>query len=141
MIWLGVFGSSLAYLIYFRLVHVLGATRMSLITYVMPIVGIVLGVLVLDETLDLRTIVGTAIILGGVGLVNGKRGNRRLFGRAPATPPEPAAPATPAGTSRAGRGTRRIADLTGPALPRRALSPRAPAGTRPARSARPPRAG
>jgi len=95
VIWLGVFGSSLAYLIYFRLVHVLGATRMSLITYVMPIVGIVLGVLVLDETLDLRTIVGTAIILGGVGLVNSKRGNRRLFGRAPATPPEPAAPATP----------------------------------------------
>ena len=85
MIWLGVFGSSLAYLIYFRLVHVIGPTRMSLITYVMPIVGIVLGVLVLDETMDLRTIIGTAIILRGVGLVNITRGNRRLFGRAPAT--------------------------------------------------------
>ena len=77
------FGSSLAYLIYFRLVHVLGPTRISLITYVMPIVGIVLGVIVLNETIDLRTIVGTAIILAGVGLVNSRRGTRRLFGRAP----------------------------------------------------------
>ena len=87
MIWLGVFGSSLAYLIYFRLVHILGATRMSLITYVMPIVGIVLGVLVLNETIDARTIAGTAIILGGVGLVNSQWGNRRLFGRGRETPP------------------------------------------------------
>ncbi len=87
VLWLGVFGSSLAYLIYFRLVHVLGPTRISLITYVMPIVGIILGVLVLDETIDLRTIVGTAIILAGVGLVNSRRGTRRLFGRGPAEVP------------------------------------------------------
>ncbi len=92
VVWLGVFGSSLAYLIYFRLVHVLGPTRMSLITYVMPIVGIVLGVLVLDETIDARTIAGTAIILAGVGLVNSRRGTRRLFGRAPE--PVEAPPAT-----------------------------------------------
>ena len=45
----------------------LGPTRISLITYVMPIVGIVLGVLVLDETIDSARVVGTAIILGGVG--------------------------------------------------------------------------
>jgi drug/metabolite transporter (DMT)-like permease len=82
IVWLGVFGSSLAYLIYFRLVHVLGPTRMSLITYVMPIVGIVLGMLVLNETIDLRTIAGTAVILAGVGLVNSRRGARRVFGRA-----------------------------------------------------------
>ena len=92
VLWLGVFGSSLAYLIYFRLVHVMGPTRISLITYVMPIVGIVLGVLVLDESIDLRTIVGTAIILGGVGLVNSRRGARRLFGRAA---PEPGVEASP----------------------------------------------
>jgi drug/metabolite transporter (DMT)-like permease len=81
VIWLGVFGSSLAYLIYFRLVHVLGATRMSLITYVMPIVGIVLGLLVLNETIDIRTIIGAAIILAGVGLVNSHRASRTLYSR------------------------------------------------------------
>ena len=81
VVWLGVFGSSLAYLIYFRLVHVLGATRISLITYVMPIVGIIAGVLVLNETIDIRTVVGAAIILAGVGLVNSHRASRTLYRR------------------------------------------------------------
>ncbi len=90
VVWLGVFGSSLAYLIYFRLIHTMGPTRLSMITYVMPIVGIVLGFIVLGEALDLQTLVGTAIILGGVGLVNSSRGSRRIFGRGPVTtPPEP----------------------------------------------------
>ncbi len=96
VLWLGVFGSSLAYLIYFRLVHVLGPTRLSLITYIMPIVGIVLGVAVLNETIDLRTLAGTAIILGGVGLVNGSRSSRRIFGRKLAAVAGPAAVAVPA---------------------------------------------
>jgi hypothetical protein len=39
---------------------------------------------VLGETIDLRIATGTAIILAGVGLVNSRRGTRRLFGRAPA---------------------------------------------------------
>lgn len=94
VVWLGVFGSSLAYLIYFRLVHVLGPTRMSLITYVMPIVGIVMGVLVLNETIDLRTVIGTGIVLAGVGLVSSRRGARRLFGRAVVKVPPDAAPAS-----------------------------------------------
>ncbi|MEO8228341.1 MAG: EamA family transporter [Chloroflexota bacterium] len=81
LVWLGVFGSSLAYLIYFRLVHVLGPTRISLITYVMPIVGIVLGVLVLNEGIDIRTVIGAAIILAGVGLVNSRRASRTIYGR------------------------------------------------------------
>ena len=94
VVWLGVFGSSLAYLIYFRLIHRLGPTRLSLITYVMPIVGIVLGVAVLSETIDARTLIGTAIILGGVGLVNSGRRSRRIFGRQPAAAPAEAPPTT-----------------------------------------------
>jgi drug/metabolite transporter (DMT)-like permease len=92
VVWLGVFGSSLAYLIYFRLVHVLGPTRLSLITYIMPIVGIVLGLLVLSETIDIRTVVGAAIILAGVGLVNSRRASRTIYGRselAPTAEPPP----------------------------------------------------
>ena len=84
VLWLGIFGSSLAYLIYFRLIHVMGPTRVSLITYVMPIVGIVLGFLVLGERLEPQTFIGAAIILGGVGLVNSRRSSRRIFGRASA---------------------------------------------------------
>lgn len=81
VVWLGVFGSSLAYLIFFRLVHTLGPTRISLIAYVMPIVAIVAGMLVLDEVLELQMIIGTAVILAGVGLANSRLGARRIFGR------------------------------------------------------------
>jgi drug/metabolite transporter (DMT)-like permease len=87
VIWLGVFGSALAYLIYFRLVHVLGPTRLSLITYLMPVVAIALGIAVRGERLDVREVIGTGIILGGVGLVNSGFGKRRLFGRAAAEVP------------------------------------------------------
>lgn len=70
--WLGVFGSACAYLLYFRLVHTFGPTRLSLITYVMPIVAIALGFFVLGEGVDARIVLGTALILGGVGLVNAR---------------------------------------------------------------------
>jgi drug/metabolite transporter (DMT)-like permease len=109
VIWLGVFGSSLAYLIYFRLVHVLGATRLSLITYLMPIVGIVLGLLVLNETIDIRTVVGAAIILAGVGLVNSRRPSRTLYGRsAPGDDGRPPAE----GVSQGDDGRPRVGSLT-----------------------------
>src|SRR3989304_1871290 len=82
--WLGVLGSAVAYPMYFPILNAWGATRTSLVTYVMPIVGIVLGVLVLRETIDAQVIVGTALVIGGIGLVNSQFGQRRLFGRSPA---------------------------------------------------------
>ena len=49
----------------------------------LPPVGIVLGVLVLNEAIDARIVLGTGLVVAGVGLVNGKFGRRRLFGRVP----------------------------------------------------------
>ncbi|MGH2407790.1 MAG: DMT family transporter [Candidatus Limnocylindrales bacterium] len=68
--WLGVFGSGLAFLIFFRILGRWGATRASLVAYLMPVVGLVLGVLVLSEPLDARLVVGTALVVGGIALVN-----------------------------------------------------------------------
>jgi drug/metabolite transporter (DMT)-like permease len=87
--WLGVLGSALAYLLLFRVIRSWGATRTTLVTYIMPIVGIVLGVAVLQEVLDLRTFVGTAVIIAGVAIVNSRMGQRRLYGRGPATAAAP----------------------------------------------------
>ena len=83
ILWLGIFGSGIAYLLVFRLFSNWGATRTTLIAYVIPPVGIVLGVLVLDEPIDIRIVLGTALVVAGVGLVNSKFGRRRLFGRVP----------------------------------------------------------
>ena len=58
VIWLGIFGSGLAYLGYFRLLGRWGATRTSLVAYLLPIVGIVLGFAVLQEPIDISLIAG-----------------------------------------------------------------------------------
>ena len=79
--WLGVLGSGLAYLVFFRLLATWGSTRSSLVAYLLPIVGIVLGFLVLDERVDGRVLIGTALVVGGVALANSRFGQRRLFGR------------------------------------------------------------
>ena len=86
--WLGIFGSGLAYMLYFRLLGRWGATRTSLVAYLLPVYGIVLGFLVLQEHIDITLILGTALIIAGVALVNGPWGQRRLFGAVP--PVEPA---------------------------------------------------
>jgi drug/metabolite transporter (DMT)-like permease len=83
ILWLGVFGSGLAYLAVFRLFAAWGATRTTMVAYEIPVWGIVLGFLVLAEPIDVRLLIGTALVVGGVALVNSPYGQRRLFGRVP----------------------------------------------------------
>lgn len=85
ILWLGVLGSGVAYLAFFRLLARWGATRTSLVAYVLPIVGIVLGFLVLQEPIDARMLLGTALIIAGVALVNSRFGRRLMFERKRAT--------------------------------------------------------
>jgi len=94
VLWLGLLGSGLAYLLFYRLLRDWGSTRTSMVAYLLPIVGIVLGYVVLGETVDARIIAGTALIIGGIALVNSRFGARRLYGRAtaPDTMTEPTAP-------------------------------------------------
>jgi drug/metabolite transporter (DMT)-like permease len=68
--WLGLLGSCAAYLLYFYLINAWGPTRASLVTYVFPVVGIVLGVVFLHEIVDWRLVVGSALIVGGIAVVN-----------------------------------------------------------------------
>jgi drug/metabolite transporter (DMT)-like permease len=87
--WLGLIGSGLAFLAFFYLLGRWGATRTSLVAYVMPVVGVVLGVIVLRETVSLPVLVGMALIIAGVALANSQFGQRRLLGRgAPAADPD-----------------------------------------------------
>jgi drug/metabolite transporter (DMT)-like permease len=89
VVWLGLLGSGLAYLSFFRLLAHWGSTRSSMVAYLLPVVGIVLGFIVLHETIDIRVLLGAALIVGGVALVNSPFGQRRLFGRrAPRPSPE-----------------------------------------------------
>ena len=58
VVWLGLFGSGLAYLLFFRLLGDWGPTRTSLVAYLLPVWGILLGVAVLQETVDSRVLLG-----------------------------------------------------------------------------------
>ena len=89
ILWLGIVGSGLAYLVVFRLFAAWGATRTTMVAYEIPVVGILLGFFVLAEPVDLRLLIGTGLVVGGVALVNSPYGRRRLYGRVP--PPVEAA--------------------------------------------------
>ena len=81
IVWLGLLGSGLAYLAYFRTLQRWGATRTSLVAYLLPIWGIGLGALVLSEPITPNMIVGAGLIIGGIALVNARYGTRPLFVR------------------------------------------------------------
>ena len=81
VVWLGLLGSGAAYLVFFRLLARWGATRTSLVAYLLPIWGIGLGAIVLSEPIDARLVLGTALVIGGIALVNWRRGLRLPFGR------------------------------------------------------------
>jgi len=83
VLWLGLLGSGIAYILNFRLLGRIGATRTSLLAYLLPVVGIVSGALMFGETVDARVVVGTGLVIAGVALVNSRMGERRLFGRTP----------------------------------------------------------
>jgi drug/metabolite transporter (DMT)-like permease len=83
ILWLGILGSGVAYLFVFRLFAAWGATRTTMVAYIIPVVGIALGFLVLSEPIDSRVLLGTAFVVGGVALVNSPWGRRRVFGRVP----------------------------------------------------------
>ena len=67
---LGVVGSALPGLMFYRLLKRVGATRASLAAYLVPVVAVVLGALVLDERLAWSTLHGMVLSLIGALLVN-----------------------------------------------------------------------
>jgi drug/metabolite transporter (DMT)-like permease len=69
--WLGltILGTVVAYLIYYALIERTGATFVSMVTYIVPVNGLLLGALVLAEPLTATLLVSLALILFGVLLV------------------------------------------------------------------------
>ena len=74
---LGALGTGVAYVAYFTLIREAGAVRASLVAYVIPVVGVILGAAVLDEPVAWNTLAGGLVIIAGVGLGTG--GLRLVF--------------------------------------------------------------
>ena len=61
-----------------------GATRTSLVTYISPVIAVILGAIFLNEHLQWTTVAGLVLIIAGVGLVtNVQLGAARLQNVAP----------------------------------------------------------
>ena len=82
IVWLGLLGSGFAYMAFFRLLAHWGAVRTTLVAYVIPVVGIALGWIVLQEPVGGRLLIGTGLVIAGVALVNSRYGRRLIFARA-----------------------------------------------------------
>jgi drug/metabolite transporter (DMT)-like permease len=78
---LGLICSALAFLVFFHLVAEAGASRATVITYVNPIVALLLGAAVLDEQITLGTFAGLLLILAGSWVATGGRLGRRVTDR------------------------------------------------------------
>jgi len=74
---LGIGGTGAGYIAYLWLIEVTGSVRASLVTYVIPIIGLFLGWLVLDESIGLNTVLGSLLIIAGVAVVMGGRAPTR----------------------------------------------------------------
>jgi drug/metabolite transporter (DMT)-like permease len=68
---LSIFGTATAFVIYYYLIERVSATYVSMVTYLVPIFGVILGILILDEQLGWNAYLGCALILLGVMIVNG----------------------------------------------------------------------
>ena len=91
---LGIFCTALAFLGFFTLIGEVGPARAPLFTYVIPIVAILLGVLVLGESLSLGLLVGFPLVIVGCWLAaTGGRLRPRAGARGDDLPalPEPVA--------------------------------------------------
>ncbi len=72
LVWLGLLGTFLAYLLFFYLIQSVGATRTMMVTYLLPVIGVSLGVIFLRERLDWPLAAGTLLVVGGVWIVNAR---------------------------------------------------------------------
>ena len=64
--------TALAYILYFRILATAGATNLLLVTFLLPVSAILLGVVVLDEVLLLKHLLGMVLIGVGLAAIDGR---------------------------------------------------------------------
>lgn len=79
---LALLSTAVAYLLFFYLLENAGPTSTSTVTLIVPVFGLLFGVVLLDEPVGVGTLVGLVIVLLSVALVTGPR----LPAKAPSAP-------------------------------------------------------
>lgn len=69
---LALLSTALAYVLYFRILKIAGATNLLLVTFLIPVSAVALGVLVLDENIETVHIIAMAFIALGLIAIDGR---------------------------------------------------------------------
>ncbi len=91
---LTLFGTVIAYLIFYTALDILGAPRTIMTTYLVPIFALVFAWLLLGEPIGVHTVVGLGLVLGGIFVANSAAGGKPTA--AVLTPPVTAGTSTEA---------------------------------------------
>jgi drug/metabolite transporter (DMT)-like permease len=70
LLWLGVLGSGFAFILNYYLIHEIGPTRTTMVTYIFPLGGVILGVLFLHEQITWQVIAGAVLIVASLAVAN-----------------------------------------------------------------------
>jgi len=70
LVYLAILGSAVTFTVYYWLLARVTATRLALLSYLIPIVAVGVGALLFDEPLRPRLLAGSVLVLAGVVIVN-----------------------------------------------------------------------
>ncbi len=70
LLFLGIVGSGFAFILVFYLIHEIGPTRTTMVTYIFPLGGIILGVIILHEQITWQLITGGILIIASLAAAN-----------------------------------------------------------------------
>ena len=76
VIFMAVFSTALAYILYFRLLATAGATNAILVTLLIPVTAVLLGTIILNERLQWGHLLGMIVIGLGLAVIDGRLWNR-----------------------------------------------------------------
>jgi drug/metabolite transporter (DMT)-like permease len=70
LLFLGILGSGVAFIMVYYLIHEIGPTRTSMVTYLFPLGGVLLGVAFLNEELSWQVLVGAVLVVLSLVVAN-----------------------------------------------------------------------
>ena len=70
LLWLGILGSGIAFILLYYLIHEIGPTRTTMVTYLFPLSGVTLGVIFLNEELTWQVLTGATLIILSLVVAN-----------------------------------------------------------------------
>jgi drug/metabolite transporter (DMT)-like permease len=70
LLWMGILGSGMAFIMLFYLIHEIGPTRATMVTYLFPLGGVTLGMIFLHEALTWQVVTGAALIILSLVVAN-----------------------------------------------------------------------